>query len=79
MSLSDDIAAFKPKGCATCNWYRQLPERDREAFDTWVDNYRNAPRSYPLINLQNLCAASGLVTHKRCFRDHVQLHHEARP
>lgn len=74
MSLCDDIAAYRPRGCATCNWYRELPEKEQDAFDAWVGNFRRAPRAYPLAHLQEFCTQYGLQTNPRSFREHVQLH-----
>ena len=52
MSLSDAIAAYRPRGCVTCNWYRELSDSEREAFDAWIEDFRREPRAYPLVDLQ---------------------------
>ena len=74
MSLSDAIAAYRPRGCVTCNWYRELSDSEREAFDAWIEDFRREPRAYPLVDLQELCEPYGLDTSPRSFREHVQRH-----
>jgi hypothetical protein len=78
MSLCDDIATYKPKGCVTCNWYRTISDKERAAFDAFVTDFHRAPRSYPLSDLQDMCEPYGLTTNPRSFREHVQGHHGTR-
>lgn len=78
MSLSGDIAAYQPKGCVTCNWYRALPDGERAAFDAWLEDNKQSPRSYPLADLQDICERNGLPgVNPRSFREHCSAHHRA--
>lgn len=78
MSLSDAIAAYRPKGCATCNWLRDQPDKERAAFDAWLEDHKRSPRSYPLSDLQDICERHGLPSlSPRSFRDHCAAHYKA--
>ncbi len=77
MSLAADIAAFKPKGCETCRWFRTQPEESQAAFTQWVTDFRKDPRSYPLADLRELCIKNGLdgaEAPPRTFREHCNTH-----
>lgn len=70
-ALSDRLAAI-PRGCCrTGEFYEQLDDADRAAFDAWVADGR------PMSELHRQCEVDGLVISKKAFRDHINNHHRA--
>lgn len=76
MAIATRLAAVEPqrsnRGCVTCQWFAQLSDADRAAFDEWV----TAKRS--LTQLWQVCQADEdypLTISLGGFRTHVREHH----
>ncbi|QTF81644.1 hypothetical protein SEA_JULIETTE_37 [Mycobacterium phage Juliette] len=85
MSLADDVAAgnVAPAGigpssrCCVCRWYERLDQRDRDAFDQWLDDVAAGVEGRTVSGLWWLCRANGLRASKRWFAEHVNVCHVA--
>lgn len=55
MSLSDRLTSAEKRrpnrGCETCRWYSELPDKDKSAFDDWLAH------GWSLRQLHTICAS----------------------
>lgn len=73
MGLAERVAAAPAdnhaRSCQTCDFYNQLPDADRAAFDDWITAAR------PAEALRRLCEEEGLKVTESPFRNHIRNHH----
>jgi hypothetical protein len=74
MSLADDLQQARRdarrKKCATCGFYADLSDEDREHFDAAA-----ADPELSVAELWRACAANGLTIGRSVFLDHMREHH----
>ena len=76
MSLSQRLQAVIPEranqgGCLTCQYLAKMPDTDRRAFDSWLDDGHSAAQ------LWEICTSdpdNPLVISITGFRNHVKHH-----